>query len=431
MVVVGAAAGMVVGYSAAYFSTLTVFMKPIAASLGWGRAQTSAVFMLGMLGLALGAPCLGLMIDKLGAHRAIPASIVLFAIGLFVLPIAPDSVAIFGALTFLLGFVAAGTTPAGYLSVLPPIFDKRLGLALGIAMAGLGLGNALMPVVVQNWISGSGWQVAYRYLSLSVLGGGVIAVVLIFLPLHAQLRANKRDQLTERTSVSGESVREAVRDWRFWLIAIVLFIVSTAGLGAYVHMVPMLTDRGIPTAEAVKVAAITGIGVLIGRAATGLLLDIILAPYVAAAAFLAGSVGLAILAFDQSGSMMVISTGAFLFSYSMGAEGDFIPFFTKRYFGLKHFGFLYGCLFFVFALGGLTGPMLFGITFDRLGGYSMALTPAAVVCMLSAVAMLFLGPYVYAAGDGPSSEQARVTETKAATAAQQGITNVQTPTAAG
>jgi len=38
-VVLGAALGLGAGYSAAYFGTLAVFLKPIAANYNWSRAE--------------------------------------------------------------------------------------------------------------------------------------------------------------------------------------------------------------------------------------------------------------------------------------------------------------------------------------------------------------------------------------------------------
>ena len=54
-------------------------------------------------------------------------------------------------------------------------FDRRRGLALGIALAGVGLGAALIPPLAQAVITNYGWREAYLAI------GGV--VLLISLPL--------------------------------------------------------------------------------------------------------------------------------------------------------------------------------------------------------------------------------------------------------
>lgn len=394
LLVLGAAIGMLVGFSAAYFSTLSLFLKPIAATFGWSRTQASAISVLAQLGLAVGAPFVGRLIDRLGANRVIPLSVVLFALGMVTLSVLPDSIMLFAGMSFLLGLVAVATTPTGYLSVLPAAFDRRLGLAMGMAMIGLGCGNALMPLLVEHWMAGGGWRVSYRYLAATTLVVGLLAVLL----LSPAAGARGRQQGLEAENLPGVGLREAVRSARFWVIVTVLFVISAAGLGAIVHMVPLLTDRGFSSREASQIAALIGIGVMVGRAGTGLLIDMAHAPYVAAVEFLMGAAGLALIALQPEASMTVAGTGAFLFALAIGAEGDFIPFFVRRYFGLRQFGLLYGTLFFVFALGGVVGPVLYGLAFDRTGNYMLAYACAAVACAVGAVAVALLGKYKYSVG---------------------------------
>jgi hypothetical protein len=45
----------------------------------------------------------------------------------------------------------------------------------------------------------------------------------------------------------------------------------------------------------------------------------------------------------------------------------------------------------------VVGPIIFGIAFDRLGGYVQAYEGAALACAASALAVLALGRYAYAA----------------------------------
>ena len=124
-------------------------------------------------------------------------------------------------------------------------------------------------------------------------------------------------------------------------------------------------------------------------------MDVFHARFVAAAAFLLGATGLALIAWNVSGSLLYTGAGVFLFAFTIGAEGDFIPFFVRRYFGLRCFGTLYGVLFLVYALGGVVGPVLYGFAFDSFGGYSAALHAGAAACLACAGAVIGLGPYSY------------------------------------
>jgi predicted MFS family arabinose efflux permease len=66
--------------------------------------------------------------------------------------------------------------------------------------------------------------------------------------------------------------------------------------GIIVHIVPLLSDAGVPPARASAIAGLLGVGIIVGRALTGILVDRIFAPRVAFAAFAAAAVGCWLLA---------------------------------------------------------------------------------------------------------------------------------------
>ena len=76
-------------------------------------------------------------------------------------------------MTYLL-FAAAGVvggigTPIPYAAVLTQWFDRTRGLALGIGIAGVGLGVAIVPQLAAALIAAFGWRTAYLGLGIAVL----------------------------------------------------------------------------------------------------------------------------------------------------------------------------------------------------------------------------------------------------------------------
>ena len=61
--------------------------------------------------------------------------------------------------------------------------------------------------------------------------------------------------------MAGATVGEGLRDYKFWILVIVLFCISIAQNGAVTHLSALLTDRGL-TADraAIAVSAIGGRG---------------------------------------------------------------------------------------------------------------------------------------------------------------------------
>jgi predicted MFS family arabinose efflux permease len=395
LVVAGAGLGMGGGFAALYFSTMALFLKPIATEFGWGRAQTSAATMLAMVGMAVGAMVVGRLIDRFGAPRMIALSAIAMSLLTASLSLLPGSPAVMGTLCFLIGLVGVATTPLGYLSVLPRWFDVRLGFALGAAMVGLGLGTIVFPVMAQKWILALGWRDAYVALAATSLLISMVAWGMVFSMRAPAVEAAVSRSRGQDDGAEGVTLRQAVRSARYWLIAVVLFVASAAGLGVAVHGAALLTDRGLSPEGAAQVAALSGLGVMLGRLAAGALMDAMSAPPVGAASFLLGATGIAIYAYGPAGHLAILSLAGVLAGFAIGAEGDLIPFAVRRYFGTRAFSAIYGTLFGVYALGGVVGPVVFGIAFDRTGGYRGILTAAAIGCVLAAIGALGFGPDRY------------------------------------
>lgn len=395
-VVVAAAIGMAGGFAALYFSTLPIFLKPLASEFGWGRAQTAAATLAAMLGMALGAVLVGRLLDKLGPAKVIAVSIAAMAAATAALSLQQGSLVLFGLMSFAIGLLGVATTPLGYLSVFPRWFDGRLGLAMGLAMVGLGLGTVSFPIVAQSLMTTWGWRGAYVGLALLALVFGALAWALLFMQKDARSSSHGSSVgfAKDDAAVSeGLTTAEAVRSGRYWLIAGVVFLVSAAGLGSAVHSAAMFTDRDTSVELAAKAVALSGLGVVLGRLITGALLDVMSVGKVGGMTFLLGATGLALVAWAPADSTSLLILGTFLGGLAIGAEGDFIPFVVRRYFGLRAFGAIYGTLFGVYAFGGMVGPVLFGVSFDRLGSYQPAYATAAVLCAIGALATMFLGPY--------------------------------------
>jgi predicted MFS family arabinose efflux permease len=110
-----------------------------------------------------------------------------------------------------------------------------------------------------------GWRTAL--LALAVLHGAVTV------PLHALLlrrpATHPAPVSRSRVAVSGrdEAVRAAVRDARFWILAVAFVAHSTAISALTVHLVAYLISRGHPATFAAAVAGLLGILSVTGRLA--------------------------------------------------------------------------------------------------------------------------------------------------------------------
>ena len=91
------------------------------------------------------------------------------------------------------------------------------------------------------------------------------------------------------------------------------------------------------------------------------------------------------------------TTGALLAAIFIGlaggAEFDLVAYMTSRYFGLRHYGKLYGILFSSVIAGAALGPLMFGFGFDMTGSYQAVLLTVTGLFLVGSASQLLLGPY--------------------------------------
>src|SRR5258708_20431433 len=132
-----------------FIGRTSVVVLAISADTGWSRSDLSNVLTVGLLSMAFGAAIAGRLITRFGARPVIVVSTLGFAGAL--LGMSAISSVKWGLLcACVAGLCGMGAAQAGYLTVLPLWFSRRLGTALAIAMLGSGPGNSLMPIILDH-----------------------------------------------------------------------------------------------------------------------------------------------------------------------------------------------------------------------------------------------------------------------------------------
>ncbi|RQT14924.1 MFS transporter [Burkholderia contaminans] len=385
-VVIGAGLGMLVGYAPLFNGTAGVFVRPLSAEFGWGRSEGALSYSASMFGLALVSPIVGTMMDRFGIRRVIACSAVVFGAAMAAMALQNGSITLWVLLSALVGVAGAATSSLGYLAALPQWFDRRLGLALGLAMCGVGLGTVVMPMIAQFLIATYGWRAAYATLGF----GAIVLSLLACALLRERLAPTKAGMASPRT---GVALATALRSYRLWAIWLAFVLASSATLSLWSHLPSMFADRGFTAQEAARSASMVGLGLLIGRIVTGILIDHIHAPLVAAGFFIGGAAGILLL--RGTGNYGVMLSAAALIGLAIGAEGDLMTYLVRSYFGLRAFGTLFGIALSGYGFGAVIGPIGLGAWFDRHGDYAVPLSVLPIVLGVAAVLVLSLGRYPY------------------------------------
>jgi MFS family permease len=328
--------------------------------------------------------------DHWGIRRVALPGLVIYTALTALLGLSPRVFWVFTLMFALAEAASAIQTPLGYAKAIAAWFDLRRGLALGIAMSGVGLGGFVIPQLANLLIGTVGWRGAYVILA-------ALTFVIAFPAVALWIREPRPGEGEHRAAVNanelrGLTTRQAARQSRFWILGAAFFLVAVAINGTVAHVVPLLTDRGLSAGAAAEILGVFGLATLCGRLLAGWLVDRIFAPYVASIFFLAPIAGLAFLA---GGVGVLPAIGVVLMGLGLGTEIDLIAFLVSRYFGQRAFGELYGYFFMVFGIGSSLGRMLFGLVFDMAGSYTPALIGAGAVLVVAVALVNRLGAYAY------------------------------------
>jgi sugar phosphate permease len=305
----------------------------------------------------------------------------------------------FYAMCVLIAIVGAGTAPMSYSRLIIAWFDNRRGLALGIGLAGVGIGTASVPLIASAIMEQYSWREAYAGLGLLIVFVALPVVALIMRDTPKQMgllpdgaaTAEEAVQPQSSKKLIGFTAKHSLAHMSFWLIAVSFAIVGLTTSTVLIHMVPLMMDRGMTLPEAVKTFAYLGIALIFGRLISGYLMDKFFAPRVVVVFMLGPVVGLALLADGATGGMAAFC--AALVGMAIGSEFDAMAYFTSRYFGPRAFGQIYGYHYSAYKVGAATGPLFMGVAFDLVGRYDEVLWAMAGILLIGCVLVALLKPY--------------------------------------
>ncbi len=382
--------GVMCGASPIPFNVLGALFKPLQDEFGWNRGQISAGITVFGITASLMAPVIGWLSDKYGVRRVALWSLVGFIITFAAMFFTPSSLIGYYALWFLIGLVGIGSTPVTWSRAISMWFVKNRGLALGIMLLGTSAAALIVPNLAVWAIANHGWRAMFPIVALLPL---LIALPVCF-ALFREPRAEQRPAAltTADGNVAGMTFGAAIRTRQFWTLWISILLIATAYGGAHIHMIPIVMDHGFTLPAAAGMMSIVGLGLLVGRVGVGFLLDRIWGPAVGFPVLCLPAVA-CVLLMGTSTDTLWISVGAFLLGFAAGAESDLIAFLAARYFGMAHFGRIYGMLYLPFGLFSAISPLIYGIVRDRAGSYDPMLSVAAVLFIAGGAMLLALGRY--------------------------------------
>jgi MFS family permease len=406
---------VVVGISGLVFAVVRgvndafgVFLVAFVEEFGWSRAAVAGAFSFGRAVEGTVSVAIGMLSDRLGLRRIVPICTCLMALGLLI----ASRIDSLWMLYISYGLVfAIGITGVGDLSHLPVIsrwFIRKRGTAIGIAMAGMGLGILLVVPLAQSLIIHLGWRWAYMALAVLALVT-VIPPTLLFQrerPEDMGLLADGElsDAPTARRGVVGPAYRRPSStplDWTLrgalatptlWMLFATRVMTPLGMMMVVPHHVAYLVGEGFDKLTAAFAFGSLGAFSFTGRVVFGSLSDRIGRVPTICLTYSLSIVGtLLLMALHDSSQIVLLWCHIAIYGLGFGARGPVTSSLVIDLFHGRHYGAILGFLEIGSGLGGTIGPWLSGFLFDRTGSYTLSFSLSMAVLALATASAWLAG----------------------------------------
>jgi MFS family permease len=375
------------------FYGLTVYVATLQRVHGWSAAVVSAPVTVYYVAGALVTAAIGGVYERFGPRRVVAGGGVAMAAGVAALGGVDHPWQLYPV--FLVMSLGWGAMSGAAINILlAPWFHRRRGLAVSLAFNGATLGGVIVAPALIPLVDALGFQRA------QALAGGALLVTLLVVafgimrrgPAELGLGPDGDPPPSAAAAPAAPAAprwrRQALCTWRFWSVSAPFALGLAAQVGVLTHLVSLVTPALGGAGAARAVSATTAAG-LVGRLATGLVVDRLNRRAVASATLAVQIGGLALLGWAPAG--VGLYAGCVLFGLGVGNLTTLpglvlaVEWPRERFSGLV--ALVVGINQFTFAFG----PSLVGVLRDRTGAWG----PALAACMaLQAVAavLILLGP---------------------------------------
>ncbi len=361
--------------------TIGIFFTPLIRQFGWSREQVSVMATAFLIAMGVVNPFVGWLLDRIAAR--VPMSIgAALAGAAFLLASRMNSLA---ALVFCYALAGVGV---GASTILPGTivadnwFSEQRALAIGITIAGAGLGGCVLPPLVSHLIATHGWRATMVCIGVPMF---VAALPLILLIIRTRPQGETAEE--KNTALSGLQLGPALRSTPFWMLVGMHLGFTIAFTGAYFHMVPFLIGVGYTAQSAAYIFGATAAVSLPGYLLLGSLADRFGAKPVLIGALITQAVGMLLLLSIGGHRFTAALLAIFVVSYGLtvGSGTALGAALVAQSLGLRSYGSLQGIIGLIATVGSGIGPIIAGHIYDSTASYTAAFELCAALMLTGAV----------------------------------------------
>ncbi len=348
----------------------TLFTKPLQEAVGGAPLSAIQVtFTLVIVLQTFFSPVQGYLVDRFGPRILIACGCLLSGLGWILAAYATSLTALYLTYGLFCG-IGTGIVYVGIVGLMVRWFPDRRGLATGVVAAGYGFGAILTTFPIDTMMRESGYQ--HTLVVFGIILGLVGAASALALRLPTP--DDKLPPPPPLASTVGTPPSEMLRSKVFWLMFVMMTMMSTGGLMIISQFAAFSRDFGVANITVFGLAALP-LALTVDRLTNGLtrpffgwVSDRIGRENTMGIAFLmeAASVTLMVL-FRDNALVFVILSGVVFFGW--GEIFSLFPSTLTDTFGTKHATTNYGLLYIAQGIGSILGGPLAALLREQTGSW--------------------------------------------------------------
>ena len=358
----------------------TLFTKPMAAAYGASPAALQVTFSLLIVLQTFFSPFQGSLVQKFGPRRLISVGAVLSGLS-WVLASQVSSLTGLYLTYGLFGGLGTGIVYIGVVGQMVGWFPDRRGFAAGVVAAGYGMGAIVTTFPIADSIAAAGFQgTLLKFGAIFAVVGLLAALGLKSAPAAAESAA----------SGAGAETAAMLKTPIFWLMFVMMTMMSTSGLMVTSQMAAFAGEFGITKAVVWGFAALP-LALTIDRFTNGLtrpffgfVSDRIGRENTMFIAFALEGIAMALwLATRDNALLFVLLSGLVFFGW--GEIFSLFPSTLTDTFGMKNATRNYGCLYMAQGIGAIFGGPMASLLHDATGSWTSVFGVAIGADILTAI----------------------------------------------
>ena len=375
----------------------TLFTKPLAAKLGVPLSQLQITFSMLIVLQTFFSPFQGSLIERFGARRLIALGTLMSGLS-WILASQASSIGMLYLSYGLVGGLGTGIVYVGVVGQMVRWFPDRRGFAVGMVAAGYGMGAILTTFPISSALAAKGlettlWQFGLLFAVIGVLASQALrspdASTALPTPMSGSGQVGGKDM----------APRQMLRTPLFWLMFIMMTMMSTSGLMVTSQMATFARDFGVASMMVFGLAALP-LALTIDRLTTGLtrpffgwVSDHCGRENTMFFAFALEGIAMALWLLTRDNAVLFVLLSGVVF-FGWGEIFSLFPSTLTDTFGTRYATANYGWLYISQGIGSILGGPLAALMHEKTGSWVPVFSSAITLDIVTAVlALVVLKPW--------------------------------------